>query len=234
MLKTGLLAGCATPREYLGLGWRQDEKGAWIVLRITATGLRAIGVDPAEGATVADMALTIVPAAEPAPLDVPAAEAIQGASLVEEVVLVDAALATPTTAPWSSLRNTAATVLAAWDDEADCDAGIVAALGGLMKRLRALLPGRPVRASCDAAAPRKPRAGTKQEQVLIMLHRLDGATVAQIAKSTGRAQHTVRGFFAGLKKKGLTIEVLERVRQVGSSKEGARGSFTIYRTANPA
>ena len=59
----------------------------------------------------------------------------------------------------------------------------------------------------------------------------EGATIAQIAEATGWAQHTVRGFFAGLKKKGHAVEVLERVRQVGPNKEGARGSFTIYRIA---
>jgi hypothetical protein len=182
---------------------------------------------------VADAALTIVSAAEPAPLDVPAAEAIQGASLVEEVVLVDVALATPTTTARPSLRNAAATVLAAWTARRMAKQASSPPSAD-MKRLRALLPGRPVRASCDAAAPRKPRVGTKQEQVLTMLHRPDDATVAQIAKSTGWAQNAARGCFARLKKKGLTIEVLERVRQVGPNREGARGSCTIYRTVNPA
>ncbi|MCZ8150137.1 MAG: ParB/Srx family N-terminal domain-containing protein [Roseomonas sp.] len=41
--------------------------------------------------------------------------------------------------------------------------------------------------------------------------------------------HTVRGFFAGLKKRqGIEVQVLERVRQVGPNKEGARGSCTVY------
>lgn len=42
----------------------------------------------------------------------------------------------------------------------------------------------------------------------------------------------MRGFFAGLKKRqGIAVEVLERVRQVGPNREGAKGSFTIYRIA---
>jgi Protein of unknown function (DUF3489) len=64
--------------------------------------------------------------------------------------------------------------------------------------------------------------------VLALLRRPEGATVAQVAAATGWAQHTVRGFFAGLKKKGIEITVLERVRMVGPNKEGAKGSFTIY------
>jgi hypothetical protein len=50
-------------------------------------------------------------------------------------------------------------------------------------------------------------------------------------EATGWAQHTVRGFLAGLKKKGHTVEVLERVRQVGPGSQGAKGTYSIYRVA---
>ena len=30
----------------------------------------------------------------------------------------------------------------------------------------------------------------------------------------------------------MTVEVLERVRQVGANKEGAKGSYTVYRIAS--
>ena len=75
---------------------------------------------------------------------------------------------------------------------------------------------------------RAPRAETKQEMVLTMLRRTEGATVAQIEEATGWANNTVRGFFAGLKKKGHAIETLDRVRQVGPNKTGAKGSYTVY------
>ena len=39
----------------------------------------------------------------------------------------------------------------------------------------------------------------------------------------------MRGFLAGLKKKGVQVETLERVRQVGPNKQGAKGSYTVYR-----
>ena len=65
-----------------------------------------------------------------------------------------------------------------------------------------------------------------------MLRRHEGATVAQLADATGWQAHTVRGFFAGLKRRqGISIVAAERVRQVGPSKEGAKGSYTIYRVA---
>ena len=87
----------------------------------------------------------------------------------------------------------------------------------------------PARVTREPSAPRKPREGTKQEQVLAMLRRPEGATIAQICEATGWQGHTVRGFFAGLKKRqGIEVQVLERVRQVGPNKEGARGSYTVY------
>jgi len=54
------------------------------------------------------------------------------------------------------------------------------------------------------------------------------ATIAQITETTGWQQHTVRGFLAGLKKKGIKIDTLEKVRMVGPNKEGAKGSYSIY------
>jgi len=62
-----------------------------------------------------------------------------------------------------------------------------------------------------------------------MLRRADGARGPQIAEATGWNSNTVRGFLAGLKKKGFTIETLDRVRMVGSKKDGARGSYSVYR-----
>jgi hypothetical protein len=37
-----------------------------------------------------------------------------------------------------------------------------------------------------------------------------------------------------LKKKGHTVEVLGRVRQVGPGSQGAKGSYSIYRIATVA
>jgi hypothetical protein len=107
---------------------------------------------------------------------------------------------------------------------------MIGALDAPMEALRMLLAGKPARTPRVPGAPRKPREGTKQEQVLATLRRPEGTTVAQIAEATGWVQHTVRGFFAGLKKKGHAVEVMERVRRIGPNKTGAKGSFTVYRT----
>ena len=64
----------------------------------------------------------------------------------------------------------------------------------------------------------------------VLLQRFpEGASGPQIAEAMGWAPHTVRGFLAGLAKKGMAVEVVERVRQVGPNKQGAKGSYTIYR-----
>ncbi len=232
LIKNNLLTEINAPHEHVGLGWRQDEDGAWIVARITDEGLRAIGIDPNEGDAVAGTAPTVAPATEPATQDAPVPEAAHTAPLAEEIALLDQALAAPGATPRASLRAAAATVLAAWDAEVERGGNMTSALDGPMEAMRTLLAGKPTRVAREPGAPRKPREGTKQEQVLAMLRREEGATIAQICEATGWQGHTVRGFFAGLKKRqGIEVQVLERVRQVGPNKEGAKGSYSIYRIA---
>jgi hypothetical protein len=51
------------------------------------------------------------------------------------------------------------------------------------------------------------RDGSKKAEVLEMMRRKDGATLAEIMKVTGWQAHTVRGFVAGtLKKMGVAVE----------------------------
>ena len=128
--------------------------------------------------------------------------------MTEEIALLDQLLAAPAATPRANLRDAATAVLAAWDDQAGRfgthEGDMIGALDAPIAALRSLLAGKPDR------TPRKPREGTKQEQVLAMLRRPEGATVARIAEATGWAQHTVRGFSAGLKKEGHAVKVKSR------------------------
>jgi predicted ArsR family transcriptional regulator len=75
-----------------------------------------------------------------------------------------------------------------------------------------------------------PRVGTKQAQMIELLKRPEGATVAQIAAATGWQHHTIRGAISGALKKKLKLNVeATRTREVGPNKTGAKGSSTVYR-----
>jgi hypothetical protein len=59
----------------------------------------------------------------------------------------------------------------------------------------------------DATGAKTPRDGSKTAQVVAMLERKNGATLAEIMDKMGWQRHTVRGFMAGaMKKAGYTVE----------------------------
>ena len=68
--------------------------------------------------------------------------------------------------------------------------------------------GAPKKAKATKDTTAKPaRDGSKTAQVVAMLQRKNGATLAEIMEKMGWLKHTVRGFMAGaMKKAGYTVE----------------------------
>ncbi len=74
---------------------------------------------------------------------------------------------------------------------------------------------RPPHQAHESRRQRPPRAGSKESQVIAMLRRPEGATLAQIGESTGWQTHTIRGFFAAALKKRHGIAVTSEKPQGG-------------------
>jgi hypothetical protein len=78
----------------------------------------------------------------------------------------------------------------------------------------------PTTGEADAPKPVTIRAGTKQAQIIALLQRPEGASIAEIVEATGWQPHTARGMISGALKKKLGLRIT-------SAAEEGRG--TVHR-----
>ena len=99
------------------------------------------------------------------------------------------------------------------------DAGLMA-IGIEPVTVKAVVAIREHAAKMPGPKPPSQRDGTKQAQIIALLERPEGATIAEIVAATAWQAHSARGLISGVLKKKLGLEV-------GSTKEDGRGS--VYR-----
>ena len=157
LIREQVTASVAKADAAMNTIWRNEPDGRGVLLLVTAAGLEAIGIEPADATSAPEVA-----------------------------------------------------------DDAPVEAS-----PGKRSRTKKATP-----TDADAASAPKTRDGTKQAQVIAMLRRKQGATIARIVEATEWRPHTVRGFFAGALKRKLG---LDRHLREGRRRAGLQAAARLTR-----
>jgi hypothetical protein len=101
---------------------------------------------------------------------------------------------------------------------------------------------RPEKASAKAAPAkraikRRQTDGSKQDRVIALLRRREGATLAALVKATGWKPHSIRGFLAGTVRKKLKLALVSekvdgvRTYRIGAGKTAKKAKAAGARSA---
>jgi hypothetical protein len=88
-----------------------------------------------------------------------------------------------------------------------------------------------------SAIKRRQTDGSKQDRVIALLRRREGATLAALVKATGWKPHSIRGFLAGTVRKKLTLQLVSekvdgiRTYRIGSGKTAKKAKAAGARSA---
>lgn len=199
--RRGLVASVRVKASTLAIVTVANDKG-YTGFKLTKAGLAEIGAgDEPETATAPPV--SEAPAA-------PVTEAEQPGAPTDEAA----------TAPRNGgigLRRATVAFLEMWD------AGIPIGDDSLADAVENL------RDTMTAPSGISPRAGTKAAQVLAMLGRPGGATNEQMQIAMGWNDNTVRGFLAGLRRKGVKITAGRPAAKIGDVSRSLGKSAMVYR-----
>jgi hypothetical protein len=100
-------------------------------------------------------------------------------------------------------------------------------------------PGKAKAKSAPAKRANKQRQtnGSKQDRVIALLRRREGATLPALVKATGWKPHSIRGFLAGTVRKKLKLQLVSekldgvRTYRIGSSKTAKKVKAAGARSA---
>jgi hypothetical protein len=98
---------------------------------------------------------------------------------------------------------------------------VVAKAASALRKARLQPDAQPIVAETPkASTPVAIRAGTKQAQIIALLQRPEGASIAEIVEATGWMAHSARGMISGALRKKLGLSI---------TSEKVEGRGTVYR-----